>query len=55
MFSIRLALPPISTPEQGIPPGAVVEVGLYTIDNRWIRGEGSYRYNCHISSVSGRD
>jgi hypothetical protein len=54
-FSIRLALPPISTPEQGIPPGAVAEVGLYTKDNRWIRGEGSYRYDCRIYSVGGRE
>ena len=54
-FSVRIALPPISMPEQGVPPGGEAEFGLYTKDNRWIRGEGRYRYDCDISAVAGRD
>lgn len=55
LFSLRIAWPPISTPELGIPPGAVTEVGLYTKDNRWTRGHGDYRYDCRIYGVSGRE
>ncbi len=55
LFSIRIAWPPISTPELGIPPGAVTEVGLYTKDNRWTRGHGDYRYDCRVHGVSGRE
>ena len=54
IFSIYLALPPVRTPEMGIPPGAVAEVGLYTDDNRWSRGEGQYRYDCQLYGVAGR-
>jgi hypothetical protein len=33
----------------------VAEIGLYTKDNRWMRGEGRYRYDCDIAAVAGRD
>ncbi len=54
IFSIRIAFPPISIPEAGIPPGTIAEVGLYTKDNRWTRGDGDYQYDCHMYGVSGR-
>jgi len=55
LLSVRIALPPISTPELGIPPGAVADIGLYTKDNRWTRGHGDYRYDCRVYGVSGRE
>jgi len=54
IFSVRIDFPPFWTPEMGIPPGAVSEVGLYTDDNRWTRGNGAYRYDCQMYGVSGR-
>lgn len=53
-FSIRIGFPPVTTPEMGIPPGETTEVGLYTEDNRWTRGDGEYLYDCHMHAVSGR-
>ena len=55
MFSVKIEFPPISTPELGIPPGAVTEVGLYSDDNRWFRANGDYRYDCQIYGVSGQE
>ena len=55
IFSVRIALPPVRTPEIGIPPGRVTEVGLYTDDHRWTRGDGAYRYDCEIYGVGGRE
>jgi len=54
MLTVRLYMPPIRTPQLGIPPGAVAEVGLYTNDTRWSRGDGAYRYDCQLYGVSGR-
>lgn len=54
LFSIDMALPPITTPEMGIPPGAETEVALYTDDDRWQRGFGDYSYDCEMYGVSGR-
>jgi hypothetical protein len=55
LFAIRLQLPPITTPEMGIPPGAVAEIALDTSNRRWMRGYGQYRYDCEIYGVSGND
>ena len=55
MLSVKFAFPPIVTPEMGIPPGAEAEIGLYTDDNRWIRGNGDYQYDCQVYGVSGRE
>jgi hypothetical protein len=55
IFSIDFAIWPIKTPEMGIPPGATADVGLYTDDNRWMRGRGSYKYDCDIHGVAGRE
>lgn len=53
-FSIRISFPWIHTPERGIPPGAMTDIGLYSNDNRWFRGHGEYSYDCRINGVSGR-
>lgn len=55
MFSVRMAWPPISTPEMGIPPGTVADIGVYTDDNRWMRGFGKFSYDCKMYGVSGRE
>ena len=55
MLSLHIAIPPIRTPELGIPPGAVATVGLYTDDNRWTRGHGEYRYDCRVHDVDGSE
>ena len=55
LFSIRLKFPPISTAERGIPPGAEAEVGVYTDDNRWTRGNGAYNYHCKMYGVGGSE
>lgn len=54
MLTIRLYVPPIRTPEMGIPPGAVADVGLYTDDTRWSRSDGAYHYDCRLYGVGGR-
>jgi hypothetical protein len=55
LFSVGIEWPPILIAEMGIPPGAEAEIGLYTDNKRWMRGEGAYRYDCHMDSVGGRD
>jgi hypothetical protein len=54
-FSIKIAFPPITTPEIGIPSGAVADIGLYTTDNRWFRGFGEYSYDCWMYGVAGSE
>ena len=55
IFSVNIGFPPIKTPEMGIPPGSVAEVGLYTTDNRWTRGHGAYVYDCRVYGVGGQE
>jgi hypothetical protein len=55
IMSIDFDFPPITTPEIGVPPGAVTAIPLYTTDNRWTRGNGRYQYDCEVYGVSGRD
>jgi hypothetical protein len=55
VFSLKIAFPPVKTPEMGIPPGATADIGLYTTDNRWTRGFGEYSYDCHIYGVGGNE
>jgi hypothetical protein len=55
-FTIKTKWPIIDTPELGIPPNAVTDVGLYTEDTHWSRGgAGKYRYNCSLYGVSGKE
>ncbi|GEM_PF-3859839 len=39
----------------GMPPGATGEVGLYTTDYRWTKGDGKYRYDCQVYGVRGSE
>jgi len=55
IMTIDFAFPPVTTPELGVPPGAVTDIPLYTKDNRWTRADGRYTYDCEVHGVSGRE
>lgn len=53
--SLDFSFPFIKTHGMGIPPGAIALVDLYTENNRWMRGNGKYIYDCVIKDVSLSD